>query len=75
MGADYQLIRQRRQPQEDLTVRVAVDASAHPGLAADLSAALSAELGIPVRVELAGETGIERSAAAAKRQRVIDEPA
>lgn len=73
MGADYQLIRQRRQPQEDLTVRVGVESGAHPGLAADLSDALAARLAVPVRVELVGEAGIARAATAAKRQRVIDE--
>lgn len=75
VGADYQLVRQRRQPQDDLTVRVALEPGAHPGLAADLSDALSAELGVPVRAEFVGESGIERAATAAKRQRVIDEPA
>ena len=73
-GADYLLLRQRRQPQEDLTVQLAVDSQQHPGLTGDLSAALSAQLGLPVRVELAGQDGIDRTVPRGKRQRVADEP-
>lgn len=68
-GADYQLIREARQPQHSLTVRVAAEGGGP--LARQLEEAMTAALEVPATVELVGPAGIDRSSDRGKPARVV----